>query len=291
MISPGVQRGGVCGREGVGMCPIVRDVSGTLAAARRVAPPTLGTGVGHMEVAPGIERCTHGVASWYLIEISGGVVLVDAGVPGDWRLLRSTLRARGRTLDDVQAVLVTHAHADHTGFAERARNEAQAAVWIHEADAEAARTGRVGKRDGSVLAHLWRPTLYRTLFSLLRRRGAGIVPIAELSTFADGKALDLPGRPVVMHAPGHTPGSSVMQLPGSRVLFTGDALATWNPLTRRVGPQVMPSAFNANTAQATQFARPARAIGEVDVLLPGHGDRWREGVATAVARAREAGPS
>jgi glyoxylase-like metal-dependent hydrolase (beta-lactamase superfamily II) len=40
---------------------------------------------------------------------------------------------------DVEAVLLTHAHSDHTGFAERARTEAHAAVRIHGADAEVAK--------------------------------------------------------------------------------------------------------------------------------------------------------
>jgi glyoxylase-like metal-dependent hydrolase (beta-lactamase superfamily II) len=141
------------------------------------------------------------------------------------------------------------------------------------------------------MGDLWRPTLYRTLFSLLRRGGARIVPIAELSTFADGETLDLPGRPVVVHAPGHTPGSSALHLPALRVLFTGDSLATWNPLTGRVGPQVMPSAFNTHTSQAVESLGALEAIGEADLLLPGHGEPWWDGLTAATRHARELGPS
>jgi glyoxylase-like metal-dependent hydrolase (beta-lactamase superfamily II) len=36
-------------------------------------------------------------------------------------------------------VLITHAHSDHTGVAERARTTATAPVWIHHADAAVAK--------------------------------------------------------------------------------------------------------------------------------------------------------
>jgi glyoxylase-like metal-dependent hydrolase (beta-lactamase superfamily II) len=31
-------------------------------------------------------------------------------------------------------------------------------------------------------------------------------PIRELTTYADGETLDVPGRPRVIHTPGHTSG-------------------------------------------------------------------------------------
>ena len=46
-------------------------------------------------------------------------------------------------------MILTHAHADHVGMAEGVRVDAPAPVYVHEADAEMARTGKVHKRDGS----------------------------------------------------------------------------------------------------------------------------------------------
>jgi hypothetical protein len=62
------------------------------------------------------------------------------------------------------------AHPDHVGFAERARTDAGAQVWIHQADAEAARTGKPGsKNEGSTFSYL-----LRNAFSTCRvRRGPG----------------------------------------------------------------------------------------------------------------------
>ncbi|HSP65820.1 MAG TPA: MBL fold metallo-hydrolase, partial [Candidatus Deferrimicrobium sp.] len=160
-----------------------------------------------MEVAAGVHRLTKGVVNWYVIEDGGKLTIVDAGTPGDWELLVETVGRLGHALGDIHSVLVTHAHADHTGFAERTRTTAGSKVWIHEADAEVARGARQPKVDGNLLKYLVRVETYRTVFSLVRRGATKVVPIHELSTFADGEVLDVPGRPRVVHAPGHTVGT------------------------------------------------------------------------------------
>src|SRR5919108_3528485 len=103
-----------------------------------------------MQVEDGIHRLTQGVVNFYLIEEGGKLVLVDAGAPGDWELLVRAVAGLGRRLDDLEAVLLTHAHPDHIGTAERARASAHARVWVHQADAAMATSGRRTKADGRV---------------------------------------------------------------------------------------------------------------------------------------------
>ena len=187
-------------------------------------------------------------------------------------------------------MLLTHAHSDHTGFAERARAEAGARVWIEREDEEAARTGKAaGKNDGKVTSYLLRPAFYRTAFSLLRRGASRIIPIAEVSAFGDSERIDVPGSPRAVHAPGHTPGSAAILVDSRRTLFTGDVMAMENPLTGRAGPQIMPSGLNQDTPQALASLDALLGI-DADLLLPGHGDPWRQGTAEAVGRARAARP-
>ncbi len=243
-----------------------------------------------MEVAAGVHRLTKGVVNWYVIEEGGKLVVVDAGTPSDWDLLVETVGRLGHRLADVEAVLVTHAHADHTGFAGRPRNTAGSRVWIHEADAAVARGCKQPGTDGKVRPYLARAETYRTVFSLVRRGGFRMVPIRELSTFADGEVLDVPGRPRVVHAPGHTPGTATIHLESRSVLLTGDALVTRNPLTGRVGPQIMPSGFNLDTPAALDSLAALLAV-SADTVLPGHGEPWTQGVAEAVRAARQAGVS
>ncbi|HEU4396313.1 MAG TPA: MBL fold metallo-hydrolase [Actinomycetota bacterium] len=243
-----------------------------------------------MQVKEGIHRLTQGVVNFYLIEEGGKLLLVDAGAPGDWDLLVRAVADLGRGLDDLEAVLLTHAHADHIGTAERARTTAGAQVWIHQADAEMATSGTSPKNDGRASSYLLRAEFYRTLFSLARRGATKIIPVREVTTFADGETLELPGRPRAVHAPGHTLGSAALLLEGRQVLLTGDVLATRNPLTGRVGPQIMPSGLNRDTPQALRSLAALDGI-PADVLLPGHGEPWTDGVPEAVRLARAAGPS
>ena len=243
-----------------------------------------------MQVEEGIHRLTQGVVNFYLIEEGGRLLLVDAGAPGDWDLLVRTVADLGRRLDDLEAVLLTHAHADHIGTAERARTTTGARVWVHQADAAMASEGTPPKNDGKARSYLLRTEFYRTTFSLMRRGASRIIPVKEVATFADGETLDLPGRPRAVHAPGHTVGSAALLLEGRRVLLTGDVLATRNPLTGRVGPQIMPSGLNRDTPMALRSLDVLDAI-TADVLLPGHGDPWTEGPPEAARLARLAGPS
>src|SRR4051794_35625429 len=71
----------------------------------------------------------------WLVADGGGVTIIDAGLPGYWSLLPGELEAMGRGLGDVRAVVLTHGHSDHIGFAERARRERGVPVSVHELDA------------------------------------------------------------------------------------------------------------------------------------------------------------
>jgi glyoxylase-like metal-dependent hydrolase (beta-lactamase superfamily II) len=242
------------------------------------------------EVAAGIHRLTNGVANFYVIEESGKLVLVDAGAPKDWSLLGQLVAELGAGLDDLDAVLLTHAHTDHTGFAEQARATTGARVWVHHDDAAMAQTGKVGPRDGKTRSYLRHGAFWHTALVLARRGATRIIPIREVSAFGDGQTLDVPGKPRVIHAPGHTGGSAAILLENRGILFTGDVLCTYNAYTGRTGPQIMPSGLNVDTQQALASLANLNQI-KAGMLLPGHGDPWTDGVDEAIRRARTAGPS
>ncbi len=244
-----------------------------------------------VQVADGVHRVTGGVTNFYLIGESGKYTVVDAGAPRDWALLQRSLRDLGAEVENLDAVLITHAHIDHVGFAEQARNEAGATVWIHQADAEAARTGKPSwKNEGSTRSYLTRVELWKTAISLMRRGATKLIPIKEVSSFSDGEVIDVPGSPRAVHTPGHTPGSAAIFAESRSALLTGDALCTWNAYTGRVGPQIMPSALNMSNAQALESLDRLAGIA-ADVILPGHGDPWTAGIQDAITRARQAGVS
>jgi glyoxylase-like metal-dependent hydrolase (beta-lactamase superfamily II) len=72
-----------------------------------------------MKIAPGIHRIgDQSIVNAYLLEDAGEVTIIDAGVPGYYRDIPRELAAMGRTVADVRALLLTHGHTDHIGFAE-----------------------------------------------------------------------------------------------------------------------------------------------------------------------------
>jgi glyoxylase-like metal-dependent hydrolase (beta-lactamase superfamily II) len=241
------------------------------------------------EVAPGIHRLGNELVNFYVVEDGSRLALVDAGLPGFRGQLEEFLTGRGRTLGDIEAVLLTHAHGDHVGVAEKVR-QAGATVHVHEADAEMARTAKPQSRERGMRPYFRYGATWRLLITGMRLGGARTPKIGSVSTFAEGDELDVPGHPRIVHAPGHSNGHVVFHFPDRGALLAGDVIVTYNPLTGRLGPQIMPGAFNVSSRQALASLERIETL-EAGVLVVGHGDPWTGGVAEAVARAREAGPS
>lgn len=235
-----------------------------------------------MQVAPSLHRLGSGSVNAYLIEDGGEVTIVDAGLPGFWADLPAELAAMGRTLEDVRAMVLTHGHSDHVGFAERFRTERRITPRIHELDAAMARgetkpqnqqSGKI--RIGAILA-----------FLLLGLRNGALrpKPLVEVATFGDGATLDVPGAPRVIHVPGHSPGSAAIHFSSRDALLVGDAFATFAVTNGHAGPQIAP--FSGDPAEALASLDRIEGI-EARWALPGHGDPWTGGVAAAVARVRQ----
>ena len=111
---------------------------------------------------------------------------------------------------------------------------------------------------------------------------------AEVRTFADGEVLDVPGQPRVRHLPGHTRGNCALHLQDASVVFSGDTLVTFDPYRRRRGPRLLVKGVNEDNEQA-RTSLDALAELNAQLLLPGHGEPWPDGVAAAVADARRRG--
>ena len=237
------------------------------------------------EVAPGVHRLGNEMVNFYLVEADGGLTLVDAGLPGFYGQLEALLRSRGKAVADIDVLLLTHAHGDHVGIAERVRQQG-VPVRIHERDAEQARTAKNHPREGGMLPYFRHGQTWRLLAMGMRNGAIKPVKIAEVEPLVEG-GLDVPGRPRVIHTPGHSPGHVVFHFAEQGALIAGDALCSWNPLTGRPGPQIMPRAFASSVSEAQASLSRLEGI-EAGVVLPGHGDPWTDGVATLVARTREA---
>lgn len=236
-------------------------------------------------VAPGVYRFGSDRINWYVIESDDGLTVVDAGLPGHWSDLRPGLTALGYDLDDVKAIVLTHGHSDHVGFAERLRTTLDVPLFVHPADAALARGEGEGAPMGKFVRNLWRPAVLGLLVEIVRGGGLSTPPVTAAEPFADGDVLDVPGAPQVLHVPGHSAGSVAFFLPDRGALLCGDALATVDVVTgRRDGPRLM-AMFGADDDRAAASLDRLESLGEV-TLLPGHGDPWTGPAEEAVRRAR-----
>jgi len=239
-----------------------------------------------MEVAPRIHRIgDQGIVNSYLVEESGQVTIVDAGIAGLYRDLPKELASMGRSIDDVRALVLTHGHSDHIGYAERLRTERHVPVSVHEDDAALARgevpnpakgTGKT--KLGPFVGFLW--------YSL-PRGGLRTKHLGAVSTFGDGATLDVPGAPRVILTPGHTPGSAVLHFDSLDALLVGDAFATYAVTTGERGPRIAP--FTADASQAVASLTRIEDVG-ASILLPGHGDPFTGSPAEAAKLVRESVP-
>lgn len=140
-------------------------------------------------------------ANAYLVweHAPGPAVLVDAGAEAP-RLLAALA---GRALR-LEAILQTHAHADHIAALPAVVEATGAPVYLHP-DAE--------------------PMLHSAEANLSAFAGTPFTAPVAYVPVADGERLTLLGRPVdVLHTPGHAPGSVCYHFVDDGLLFTGDAL-------------------------------------------------------------------
>jgi glyoxylase-like metal-dependent hydrolase (beta-lactamase superfamily II) len=237
-----------------------------------------------MRLAPSLHRLGEEIVGCYLVEEAGAVTIIDAGVPAYYADLTAELAAMGRTIDDVRALLLTHGHDDHYGFAERLRVEHVVPVSIHELDAGLAR--REARNPSAGMGERKLGSLLHYLVWLARHGAMRAKPLTEVGTFEPGATLDVPGALRVIHMPGHTPGSVAFHASAHDALFVGDALVTDAVINERHGPQICP--FAADPDEALASLANIEPL-EAHWLLPGHGSPWTDGVAAAVAAARRVG--
>ncbi len=239
-----------------------------------------------MEIAPHVFKFDTGPFNWYLIEEGGRLTLVDAGFPGHFRVFEQGLQSLGKSLKDVEAIVLTHAHADHIGFAEKVRRLTNAPVFVHAADARMA-CRPLQLPWGGLLANAWRPYT-ATMLGVAVLNGVFALPhLTTVQPLRDGQRLDVPGRPRVLHTPGHTAGEVVLLLEERGVLLSGDTLVTRNLLTGAQGPpQLTSPVLNGDFRQAARSLDLLRELGQ-QTLLAGHGPAWTGDMHEAVALALE----
>ncbi|MCV7421070.1 MBL fold metallo-hydrolase [Mycobacterium yunnanensis] len=223
------------------------------------------------------------LVNWTLVTDGSGVVIIDAGFPGQRDDVLDSVRQLGFGVDDIHAILLTHAHVDHMGSAIWFAKTHGTPVFCHTSEVGHAHRDYLEQVSPIALAaKAWHPR-YLTWSLNIARVGAlthDAIPTARALT--DEVAAALPGTPTAIPTPGHTGGHCSYLVDG--VLVSGDALITAHPVSTRRGPQLLPGLFNHDQAACVRSLSTLGAL-DAEVMLPGHGPIWRGSIREAAAQA------
>lgn len=174
-----------------------------------------------------------------------GCILIDPGL--DRRAIEAALDEAALT---PLAIFCTHGHFDHLGSAEYFRRKYSIDVHLHGADTKVARSSNF------LMMALKLPSRIDVPETL--------VAVADGSIWSSGN-----DRVEIVHAPGHTPGSSVILFNGQA--FSGDTLYR--------GDVWLGSLPKTNQARLVESVRRLWALLPDDTLIyPGHGGAAAFGV-------------
>lgn len=198
----------------------------------------------------------------YLLVSGEKLALVDSGVVGDVDQIVSQLKEAGFALPQLQHIVLTHAHGDHTGGAAELARLSGAQVLAHRVEAPfIERT--IPMPAASLIKRVMNWLSDHIMFRLS--------PCKVDLLLDDGQTIDAMGGIQVIHAPGHTPGSMCLYHPERRILFCGDALFNANPISRRPGLQLPMQLISWDNAQARHSVGTLSELA-IDALYCGHGE-------------------
>ena len=207
-------------------------------------------------VAPGVHQLgAMSLSAVYAIETSTGLVLVDAGLEEDHDLLIRQMVELGLEPDQVEAILLTHAHGDHSLGAMPLKRRFGAAIYAGKDDARALREGGP----------------HEAIFSMYDMPESEVHATDVDVELAGGEMLAFGDTRIeVIAAPGHTPGSTcfVLNRGGSRIFFAGDTVMA----SRVLGtyPAYLSPRYRGDARAFLATLRKLSALPTPDIVLPGH---------------------
>ncbi len=181
-------------------------------------------------------------AAIYLIRFGSSGALVDAGCGRSGDKLVKNIRSLGIEPEQIEYLLITHCHFDHTGGVKALKDKFQFQIIAHELEARFLEEG-----DPEVTAGSWYGTSIQP-FTVERK-----LTEAQEDIVLGGRLIE------AIHTPGHSPGSVVYltESEGLKILFGQDVH----------GP--LDSALMSNSEDYMRSLKLLLSL-EADILCEGH---------------------
>lgn len=212
---------------------------------------------------------------------SDGLTLIDTGVKGgeSFEVFERGLKEFGFAVEQIERILITHAHVDHFGQARRIRDRCGAPIYA--APLEARRMAGLvppsGDRREHVVAFMRRWGIPDELIfyeNPMAKRAAELHDAVDVEgTLGDGDVVAIDDlRLEVIETPGHCPQHIVFYEPTMQWLFSGDHLLTdISPVPLLDLPE------DPDTPRPKSLVRFMASLTKVEALacrmtFPSHGD-------------------
>jgi glyoxylase-like metal-dependent hydrolase (beta-lactamase superfamily II) len=229
-----------------------------------------------------------GRVNCYLVE-DDPLTLVDCGPNSGTSLttLEAALREHGRRVEDLERIVITHQHIDHTGLAQILADRSGADVvalaplkpWLAEYGAAMEADDEFA--EAIMRRHGIPDDMSLVLRSVTRQFRAWGARVTVTHTVQEGDELGFARRAwTVHHRPGHSPSDTVFHDAQRRLLIGGDHLIghiSSNPLLARPLEGGSPDDRPRSLLMYLDSMRATREM-ELDVVLPGHGEAVRDHV-------------
>tara|TARA_B100001250_G_scaffold283149_1_gene245311 strand:- start:497 stop:1291 length:795 start_codon:yes stop_codon:yes gene_type:complete len=161
-----------------------------------------------------------GLINAFLINTDKHCILVDCGLPDTEDKVAAVLRSLGKDFSDISLIIVTHAHIDHAGNAQRLRQLSGAPLLAHEADLPYF----LGEKKMHFCATGWFGHVFKQTGAIQKPYS----PFQPDILLRAGESYDLNGFGIngrVIPTPGHTAGS-VSVLIDNRYALVGDLISS-----------------------------------------------------------------
>ncbi len=161
-----------------------------------------------------------GMVNAFLINGPKGAILVDAGLPGTEKAVKTVLDSTSVSIEGIKLIVITHAHIDHAGNASLFQKLSGAPVVGHAADLSYFRqeqkmtfcpTGWFGRM------------FFKT--GLIQRSYEALIPDILMKNDEELDLAEFGHSGTLKHTPGHTEGSISLELTNGNAVV-GDLISS-----------------------------------------------------------------